>query len=120
MARALSDHVILPVGAVLAIGAAVLGASVAKADVPDPHGTVPWSGAKGDHSVTAYRADIAPETHGTVADARTLADTICGALRSGKPEGNLIVEMANEDQRLVGGATTVVHGAEWHFCPDQY
>jgi hypothetical protein len=120
MARALSDHVILAVGTALAIGAAMLGASVAKADAPDPHSTVPWTGAKGDHSVTAYRADIAPEAHGTAADARTLADTICTALRSGTPEGNLIVDMAKEDQRQVGNVTMEVHGAEWHFCPDRY
>jgi hypothetical protein len=74
----------------------------------------------GDHSVWAYQTDIAPEAHGTLDDARLLADTICSTLRSGTTEGHLIATMAHDDQYNVGDVTYVVHGAEWHFCPEKY
>jgi hypothetical protein len=118
MARALSDHVILPVGAALAmLGAHGLG--VAKADTPS---LAPWTAPMGDESAATYWTDVTRMTDlgGNENDARALAGTICTALRSGTPEGNLIVDMAKEDQRQVGNVTMEVHGAEWHFCPDRY
>jgi hypothetical protein len=117
-ARTLGDHLILPLGAALAIGSAVLGAGLAKADPP---GTA-WSGAMGDHSTAAYWTDVTRMTDrgGDVNDVRHLADTICTTLRSGTSEGNLIASMSDDEQAKVGGSTMVVHGAEWHFCPEKY
>lgn len=108
-------------GAMLVVAGMVIGAGLAKADPAwQPDNTKPWSGPLGDQNIVAFWNDIAREAHGTVDDARLLADTICSHLRSGTPESHVIAEMAHEDQHNVGNVTYIIHAAEWHFCPEKY
>jgi hypothetical protein len=119
-ARRLVIGGVVAAGAMLVMAGVVIGAGMAKADPAfDRDSTAPWSGPMGDHSDGAYRLDIAREAHGSVDDAHQLATTICTALHT-ESEGQLIAAMSDGNQYLVGGVTMVVHGAEWHFCPQWY
>jgi hypothetical protein len=107
--------------AVVAVVGMVMGAGLAKAaPAYDRHSTAPWSGPMGDENAAAYRADIAREAGGSVADARALADTICSHLRGGITEDHLVADMAHDQLAKMGDVIYIVHGAEWHFCPEKY
>lgn len=103
-------------GAMVVMAATVIGAGIAKAD---PNGMSPWTGPMGDHSAPAYWVDISKFADGTVDDARTLATSICTALDN-QSEGNLVATMTDGVQHKIDTVTFIVHGAEWHFCPEYY
>lgn len=119
--RSKGDIAMLPVGVVLAVGAAFAGATVlglfkAHADAG------PFTGTEGDHSAVAFQADgTSVGVTGPVFSAGKLAELMCSNMEQGKE---------SEDQAIASGvqaadidvptATYVVRSAEFHFCPDLF
>ncbi|QNJ91528.1 DUF732 domain-containing protein [Mycolicibacterium fluoranthenivorans] len=115
-----------PLGAVLALGACLLGfagGGLAHADPTyGPANYAPWSGPMGDHDPNAYRADVARYgMTGNIASAESLARTICTALQDPKLEdADLVQHLAEDNAYRVPAMTMVVHAAEWHYCSSRY
>lgn len=104
------------IAASLMLGSAalVVGAGLAHADAL-------WSGSMGDHNAYAMWEDIHPFATGEVVDAEGLAETICGAIVSGRETEHQVLSdimaAGNSDHET---AQIIIRAAEYHYCSSMY
>jgi hypothetical protein len=103
------------------IAAVTIGAATAKATTGYDNGSVYGGGYMGDHD--AYALWSMTDELGaqeTVATIGAKGRSICAELASGLSEGAIVNDALTNYGVPTRLSRLIVHGAEYHFCPEYY